>query len=165
MPSLVNFDSLGIVKTKPFWNHSALKPPSYPKPSLSAMWAIFHSDLSPCPAWKVGSITVTKAQIWSRQPTSLAQKASYQNLHEMDNHKIHSGSWGEQEFLDHITGRWWPWLCRRGVLWLCNSSAQILCWTNSSGLAAELLRQRTVFVIQTSASRSKRARKACTMEL
>lgn len=75
------------------------------------------------------------------------------------------GSWVEQELLEQLAGRWWPWLCRRGVLYLCDSPVQLLCWADSSGLAAELLRQRTVCVIQTSASGGKRARKACTMKL
>lgn len=51
------------------------------------------------------------------------------------------------------------------MLCSCGSPIQLLCWANSSGLAAELLSQRTICVIQTYAAGGKRARKACTMKL
>lgn len=50
--------------------------------------AIYHF-LSGLKMWR--PTLSTTAQIWSRQPISLAQEASYQNLHETDNHKIRSG--------------------------------------------------------------------------
>lgn len=79
--------------------------------------------------------------------------------------KCVAGSWVEQEILEQLTGRWWSWLCRIGVLCLCDDPVQLQCLANSSGLAGELLNQSTACVIQTSASGGKRARKACTIKL
>lgn len=39
----------------------------------------------------MGSYTVTAAEILARQPVSLSEEASYQNLNEAENHKICGG--------------------------------------------------------------------------